>query len=110
MEELTRTQEKEVQKEVKEKLAKILTRRANRSAKEFRDEFKKQTLIAITGAFAFLIALTWRTPIQKSIDNLVIKLGLNGDAVYYEYIAAIIITILGVLAIMLITKWASKKK
>lgn len=98
--------EKKVEQEVKKRLNQKMAEMAMSSAKKFRTEFKKQTLIAITGAFAFLIALTWRTPIQKSVDQLVIKLGLVGQAVYYEYLAAIIITIIGVIILILVSKWA----
>lgn len=102
--------EKEVEKKVEEEVKKISRRMSDKamaSARVFSKEFKKQTLAAITAAFAFLIALTWRTPIQKSIDQLVLKLGLNGQAVYYEYLAAVIITIIGVMALIIISKWAT---
>jgi len=102
--------EQKVEKEVKKRLDQRMATIAKSSVKEFRVEFKKQTLVAITGAFAFLIALTWRTPIQKSIDKLVIKLGLVGQEVYYEYLAAILITMVGVLFLILISKWAIEKK
>jgi|SRR3989344_9259674 len=97
--------EKEVEKRLDQKLADI----TKSSAKEFKKEFKKQTLIAITGAFAFLIALTWRTPIQNSIDSLVQRLGLTGQAIYYEYLAAILITIVSVIILIFISKWAVER-
>jgi hypothetical protein len=103
-------QEIKIEKEVQKRLRQRISERAKSSAKAFKSEFKKQTLTAITAAFAFLIALTWRTPIQKSVDKIVISLGLSGQAVYYEYLAAVIITILGVIALILISKWASEKK
>lgn len=108
MEELTKEQEKEVKKEVKERLERILAKKAYDSAKKFNEEFRRQTVTAITAAFAFLIALTWRTPIEKSVNNIILNLGLNQEVAHYEYIAAIIITFLGVLAIMLLSRWASK--
>ena len=102
--------EKKVEKEVKKRLDEKMAEVAKSSAKEFREEFKKQTLIAITGAFAFLIALTWRTPIQNSVDKLVASLGLTGQAVFYEYLAAVLITIIGVAVLIIISKWAAEKK
>lgn len=98
--------EKEVKKRLDQKMAAIL----KHSVSTFREEFKKQTLTAITAAFAFLIALTWRTPIQKSIDKIVNSFGLTGEIIYYEYLAAIIITIIGVVVLILISKWAAEKK
>lgn len=101
---------KKVEQEVKKRLSQRLAESAKSSAMAFRSEFKRQTLTAITAAFAFLIALTWRTPIQNSVDNLVSRLGLTGQAVYYEYLAAVIITVIGVVALILISKWAAEKK
>ncbi|MEM3405908.1 MAG: DUF5654 family protein [Candidatus Pacearchaeota archaeon] len=100
---------KEIQKEIQKKLTEKIKQKAKESASEFKREFKKQIVTAISGAFAFLIALTWRTPIEKSVNNIVKRLNLNKEAYYYEYIAAIIITILGVIAVMLLTKWATEK-
>src|SRR3989344_8902411 len=101
--------EEKVEKEVKKRLDQKMASIAKSSVKEFREEFKKQTLVAITGAFAFLIALTWRTPIQKSIDSLVQRLGLTGQAIYYEYLAAILITIVSVIILIFISKWAVER-
>lgn len=118
MAEQTIAQEKKVEKVIEKKVEKEIKKRLNQkmasivksSAREFRDEFKKQTLVAITGAFAFLIALTWRTPIQKSIDKIILRLGLTGQAVYYEYLAAILMTIMGVIVLIIISKWVVEKK
>ena len=118
MEELTVVQEKKVEKVIKQKVEKEVKKRLDQkmaylvksSAQRFRNEFKKQTLIAITGAFAFLIALTWRTPIQNSVDKLILKLGLTGQAIYYEYLVAILITIIGVIVLIFISKWAVEQK
>ncbi|MFH1711084.1 MAG: DUF5654 family protein [Nanoarchaeota archaeon] len=103
-------QETKIEKEVQKRLRQRVAERAKNSARAFKKEFKKQTLTAITAAFAFLIALTWRAPIQKSVDKLISSLGLTGQAMYYEYLAAIIITVIGVIALILISKWAVEKK
>jgi len=44
---------------------------------EIKNEFKKQTTIAITAALAFLIALSWKEPIHSSFLLLIEKLKLN---------------------------------
>ncbi len=118
MEKLEGIQEKKVEKIIKEKVEKEVKQGLDKkmasivksSARTFRTEFKKQILIAITGAFAFLIALTWRTPIQKSVDKLILRLGLTGEAIYYEYLAAILITIIGVIVLIFISKWTVENK
>ena len=79
--------------------------RVRGSALNFKKKFKKQTTTAIVAAFAFLVALSWREPIKQSIDNLIEKLNLTGQAIYIEYLSAIIITIIAVLVLIMVSKW-----
>jgi len=105
--------EKEVKQEVKQieqKLKKKLGTRLIEGANSFNKELKNQTATAITAAFAFLIALSWRTPIQNSVDNLITRLNLTGSAIYLEYLSAVIITLIAVIFLMLFSKWKSEKK
>lgn len=74
-----------------------------KSAK-FRRAFRKELQIGITAAFAFLIALSWRDPIKKSVDILIIRLGLSDNALLFQYISAIIVTLVAVLILMVISK------
>ena len=115
---LTQKQKAEVKKEVKkqtnkieEKLNKKIHKRifiATRTrAGKFKNEAKKHTATAITAAFGFLIALSWRTPIQNSVNNMIKSFGLTESAIYYEYLSAIFITIIAVLALMIVAKWTS---
>ncbi|MDO8467413.1 MAG: DUF5654 family protein [Nanoarchaeota archaeon] len=62
----------------------------------FKQEFKNQTVIAITAAFGFLIALVWRDWITSIIKT---------DKV--SFFSAVFITTVCVLGLMLISKWAS---
>jgi len=77
------------------------------STLKFKQEFKKHSVTAITAAFAFLIALSWRTPIQDSVNKLIEFFGLTEKALLYEYISAIIITIIAVLFLIIFAKWTS---
>ena len=111
---LTRKQKAEVKKEVEkqtDKIEKKLHKRlfiATRAhAGKFKNEVKKHTTTAITAAFGFLIALSWRTPIQNSVNNMIESFGLIESAIYYEYLSAIFITIIAVLALMIVAKWTS---
>jgi hypothetical protein len=106
---LTKKQEKLIKQEVKERLHKRILRRTRGSALRFKKEFKKQIVIGITAAFAFLIALSWRTPIKNSVDILITNFGLGEKTVYFEYLSAIAITLIAVLCLMLISIWASKE-
>lgn len=92
--------EKDIQKEVRERLAQRLYEITKKSAFKFKTEFREHSMTGITAAFAFLIALSWRTPIQDSIDILIEKLGLVTKAIYVEFLSAILITIIAVLVLM----------
>jgi uncharacterized membrane protein YdbT with pleckstrin-like domain len=100
---------REVEKEVKKALHEVVYERTLSSALKFKREFKDQIVIAITAAFAFLIALSWRNPIQKSVDSMIESLGLKGSAIYLEYLSALVITLIAVLVLMWISKWKSKE-
>ena len=63
----------------------------------------------IIAAFAFLIALSWRAPIEKSVNQLIERLDLTGKAIYIEYLSAVVITLIAVLVFMLISNWKPKK-
>jgi hypothetical protein len=83
------------------------------STQAFKKEFKKHAIVAITAAFAFSIALSWKTPIQNTVDGIVKALrleSLTSKAVLIEYATAIIITIIAVLALMWVSRWSSKEK
>ncbi len=100
--------EQKVEKEVEKRLHEILIKESKEHAKKFKKEFKKHSFNAITAAFAFLIALSWRTPIQDSVDKITKNLGLAHEAIYYEYIAAIFITLVAVLFLMVMSSWSAK--
>ncbi|MBD3252839.1 hypothetical protein GF386_03850 [Candidatus Pacearchaeota archaeon] len=134
--ELEKDIEKEVKEEIEQKLSKKLDERlernlagdiqkearrrlkqrmdmiynsTKRSASKFQKEFRKQTVIAVTAAFAFLIALSWRNPIQELVDDIISELGLGGREIYIEFLSAITITIIGVLVLMLLSRWQAKE-
>jgi len=101
--------EKEVEKKVQKALHEVVYERTLSSALRFKKEFREQIVIAITAAFAFLIALSWRNPIQKSVDLMIVGLGLKGGAVYLEYLSALVITLIAVLVLMWVSRWKSKE-
>ncbi|MGC9309624.1 MAG: DUF5654 family protein [Candidatus Nanoarchaeia archaeon] len=79
-------------------------------SKKFREKFRTHTIQAITAAFGFLIALSWRTPIQNSVDMLIDNFNLQGSQLYVEIITALLITIIAVLALIIFSKWESKNE
>ncbi len=100
--------EAEVKAEVKKRLHEKIYHGTKESAAKFKKEFRSELVIAITAAFGFLIALSWRNPIQKTIDIIIRNLGLTGQAIYIEYLSALVITLLAVLVLMLVSKWKSQ--
>ena len=111
--------EKEIRKDVEEEVEKKLKliklhrkiySKTKTSALAFKKEFQKHIITAISAAFGFLIALSWRTPIKNSVDAFIEKLKLGGQAIFLEYLSAIIITIIAVLALMWITRWEVKSQ
>ena len=43
------------------------------------------------------------------MDKIIEKMGLTGQAIYFEYFSALIITLFAVLVLMLVSKWKSKE-
>ena len=88
----------------------MVIKKIKKQASILRKEARKQTIAAITAAFAFIIALVWRDAIRKIIDASVAKLGLPETAYVHEIIVAIILTIICVVGIMLVSKFGEVKK
>ena len=63
-------------------------------------EFKKQTSTAIMAAFGLIIALSWKDVITLLVDKFAFV------KEYGPIITAIILTIVSVIGIMLISRWA----
>jgi len=72
---------------------------------DYKVEVKKAVLTAIVAAFSFLIALEWREVIKSRVDSLLELTSIQGD-----FISAMIITFIGVLAILLSTKFLGVKE
>ena len=69
------------------------------SAKKFKNEFNKSLNTAIVAAFGFLIALAWRDVITEYVNSLTSVSPIHGNI-----ISALIITVIGVVGIMIVTK------
>jgi uncharacterized membrane protein YdbT with pleckstrin-like domain len=99
-----------VEKEVDKKLRHILYERAKRHGGAFKKEFKKHVIVAITAALGFLIALSWKEPILELSGLLISWLGMAEGAVYFKVVSALIVTVLAVLALIIVSKWAAEKE
>ena len=76
--------------------------RARHHISSFKKEFNKHIITFITGAFAFVAALLWRDAIQKSLGQ--IKDMIPNIGILADYLIALVITIIAVIAIVLISK------
>ena len=79
-------------------------------AKELQKETRSHIVTAITAAFAFVIALTWRDAIRGTIDSFITKLGVPDTVYFYEFIVAIVVTIICVLGITFVSRYSVKKE
>ncbi len=99
--------EKKIKKEVEKRVSAL--DKAKSKALKFKDEFKKHTLTAVSAAFGFLIALSWREPISDLVNYIIEAIGVSEKFILYKFISAVVITIVAVLALMVISKWNSKE-
>ena len=105
---MDKKQEKVIEKKVEQQVRKRLRDRLKTNVSRFHKEFKKHMVTAVSAAFGFLIALSWREPIKEGIDLIIKKIGI-GNAVYFKFISAIIVTVIAVLGLMIVSKWSSEK-
>lgn len=71
-------------------------------------EVKKNTIMAVTAAFAFLIALVWRDAISEAINKFLEILNLTQTGYLYKIISALIITLICVIGITIANRQIKK--
>jgi hypothetical protein len=99
---------KEVSKQVEKEVKKRLSKRLWEKSTVFGSEFKKQTATAIIAAFGFLIALVWRDLISKAIKETTYIQSLEMYPYLAELYIALVVTVVAVIGIAIISKWAKK--
>jgi len=107
---LSNQQKEKINTEVTKQLSKKfkLLDKSKQTVVFFHSEFKSQVSTALIAAFGFLIALAWRDFISKIVQE-------NTQTVFFaqypyleQLISALIVTLIGVIGIALITRWAKK--
>ena len=106
---LKKNEKEAVKIEVKKRLSERFLESAGKAGGAFRSEFKKQSLTAISAAFGFLIALSWREPISDFVNFLIEGAGLKESAIYYKFVSAVVVTLIAVVFLVFLTKWNEKK-
>ena len=90
------------------KLTKKATLKTNRAIKELKNETKRHVVTAIVAAFGFIIALVWRDTIKEYVGIFMVKLSISGPSALISFYTALITTLVAVIGIIIITRWASR--
>ncbi|MFH1521397.1 MAG: DUF5654 family protein [archaeon] len=73
-------------------------------------EIKNDVSVPIVASFGFLVALVWRDAIKAAIDEFLLRSGLLERAYFYNFISAIIVTIIVITIMIVITRFSRSRK
>jgi len=90
--------------EIKKTRAQIAREKAKASAAKLKKETQKAIVTAITAAFGFVIALVWKDVIVEYVNLITSSSPIQGPL-----ISALIVTIIGVIGIIIVSKLAVEK-
>ena len=104
--------DKQLSKKQKEHIERHITKRVSKHLVSKTDligsQFKQHVSTAIIAAFSFLIALAWKDLIVHAVQT-VIKEDLVQRIPYIsQLISAIVVTLIAIIGILLVTRWAKK--
>jgi ABC-type uncharacterized transport system fused permease/ATPase subunit len=74
-----------------------------------REEVRVGVIGPLAASFGFVIALIWRDAIQAAIKEFLVRRGLTEQAYFYNFIFAVIATIIVILIIYIIRKFSKKR-
>jgi len=93
-------------KKIIKEVSKKVSSKSIESTKYLGSQFKNHAATAVIAAFSLLIALSWRDFIVKIVEEAT-KTNLFAKYPYLsEFFTAIIITIIAIIGITIISKWA----
>ncbi len=113
---LTKQEQKTIEKHVNNHLSKNLHKQLPKhlskhliTKQDFvASQVKHHTLTAIIAAFSFLMALTWKDFIVEVTTDLINPLNLVEHPYLAHLYSAIIVTVISILGIFLMVRWAKK--
>lgn len=73
-------------------------------SKEVGSSVKEKITVAIAGAFALVIALSWNEFIKEGVTKIVDLMGATGEGWIFKLIAALVTTIICVVGIMIVSR------
>jgi hypothetical protein len=100
----------EEREEVRKEIKKAAHERVLAQASIIKSEYKKQVSTAIITAFGLVIALVWKDVITALLPSTSAPGFLQKFPLLASLYAAVMITIVSVIGILLVTKWAKPKE
>ena len=105
---LSEQEEKHIGQQVAKYVDKILSKHVISKAEFLQQQFKQHTSTATIAAFSFLIALAWKDLIVNLVETIIKKDLLTQVPYLSDLITAIVITIIAIVGIAIVTRWANK--
>lgn len=85
-----------------------MKKKSNITRKLIRD-IRKNTTLAVSAAFALVIALTWNDVIREGVTKLIENINLPFSGYVLQLIIAVLVTAICVMGIMFFSRWAEKE-
>ena len=80
------------------------------TAERLREEVRRNIAISVGAGFAFLIALVWKDVIQEGVNIILEYLQLTGEGYHIKLLSAVVVTVICIVGIIYISRWAPKKE
>ena len=95
-----------IKKEITKEINKVIPSEVRGHASSLREEFRKHVSTAIMTAFGLVIALVWKDVVTALIPSITAPSLLTKYPFLVQVYTAVIVTIVAVLGILIISKWA----
>ena len=73
-------------------------------------EIKNDVSVPIVASFGFIIALVWRDAIKGAVDEFLVSSGLVEQAYLYNFVSAIIVTVIVIGVMIFVTRFSRGRK
>ena len=103
-----KVEEKKLEKEIEQKLHKKLLSKSKKTVVFLHAKFKDHASTAIIAALSFLIAIAWKDLIVKLVKESINISALEKYPYLLELYTALIITVIAIVGIVVVSKWAQK--
>jgi hypothetical protein len=73
-------------------------------------EIKNDVSVPIVASFGFIIALVWRDAIKGAVDEFLLSSGLLEQAYVYNFISAIVVTVIVITIMIFVTRFSRSRR